>query len=57
MFPSNGLIMRTDDGLVLVDTAWNDAQTEEITAPARGFVPTRETLVLKEGEAARVVGQ
>lgn len=102
MFPANGLIVRTDDGLVLVDTAWNDAQTKEITAwaeeklgapieylvvthahddkmggvgaldergvktyalhltneaaPARGFVPTRETLVLKEGEAARVGG-
>jgi metallo-beta-lactamase class B len=29
-FPSNGLIVKTDAGPVLIDTAWNDAQTEQI---------------------------
>ena len=27
---SNGLILRVDDGVVLIDTAWNDAQTREV---------------------------
>jgi metallo-beta-lactamase class B len=34
-FPSNGLIVRTGDALLLVDTAWNDEQTEEIIEWAR----------------------
>jgi metallo-beta-lactamase class B len=34
-FPSNGLIVRAGDGLLLVDTAWNDEQTEEIIEWAR----------------------
>lgn len=29
-FPSNGLIVKTGDGIVLVDTAWNDAQTDQL---------------------------
>jgi len=29
-FPSNGLIVETGDGLLLIDTAWNDEQTAEI---------------------------
>lgn len=29
-FPSNGLVVKTDAGPVLVDTAWNDAQTDRI---------------------------
>ena len=29
-FPSTGLIVRADDGLLLVDTAWNEEQTEKI---------------------------
>jgi len=29
-FPSNGLLVRVGDGLLLVDTAWSDAQTREI---------------------------
>lgn len=28
--PSNGLIVETDTGSILVDTAWNDSQTREI---------------------------
>ncbi len=28
--PSNGLLVRAQDGLYLIDTAWNDAQTEAV---------------------------
>jgi metallo-beta-lactamase class B len=35
-FPSSGLIVRTDDGLLLVDTAWNDQQTQKIIEWAQG---------------------
>lgn len=33
--PSNGLIVETETGSILVDTAWNDAQTQEIMSWAR----------------------
>lgn len=29
-FPSNGLVIETDKGLVLIDTPWNDRQTESL---------------------------
>lgn len=29
-FPSNGLVVKTDQGLILIDTPWNDKQTESL---------------------------
>ena len=34
-FPSNGLIVKTKEGLVLIDTAWNNAQTQDVLQWAR----------------------
>ena len=30
MYPSNGLIVDTSEGLILVDTSWTDTQTEDL---------------------------